>query len=159
MTMNRRTILGGVAISPAAISICKAAPYVPGPALAASAEEPLIALGRDHAAAVSVWIDLRREVHRLGDLREDIAEERGVAPLDHTAIHKIGDEVGYTPIWEAWNELSNKLEQIGDEIRAIPPRSLAGLRAWASAARLPAFSMGCRANASSTTASNGCSTR
>lgn len=135
MKMNRRAILGGAVISPAALSICKAAPYVPEPALAASAEEHLVALGRDHAAAVPVWISLRREINRLSDLRDDIAEQRGFTPFDHDAIFKIGDEIGYSAIWDAWNELSKKLEQIADEIRAIPPRSLAGLRAWASAAR------------------------
>lgn len=135
MTMNRRAILSGAIISPAAISICKAAPYVPQPAEAASAEEHLVALGRAHAAAVPVWIDLRREVTRLGDLREDIAEQRSFTPFDHDALFKIGNEIGHTPIWESWNALSEKLEQLGDEIRANPPRSLAGLRAWASAAR------------------------
>lgn len=143
--LNRRAAIKGVltsvavpavvsscAISPAAASIRRAAPYVPAPAPFA-AEAELVRLGDELRKAVADHVPIWR---RWSDLRKafELEARRLPASLDTpegwAAYEALSRRMGEEAASDANDCATEAIDVLCERIHAIQPRTFAGLRSW-----------------------------
>lgn len=147
--LNRRAAIKGVltsvavpavvsscAISPAAASIRRAAPYVPAPAPFA-AEAELVRLGDELRKAVADHVPIWR---RWSDLRKafELEARRSLAaPLDTSegwaAYEAISRRMGEEAASDENDRATEAIDALCERIHAIQPTTFAGMRSWYAA--------------------------
>lgn len=127
---------GCSAMSPAAASIIKAAPYLP-----CGGDAELIRLGIEYDRAEAESLALWREWCRCDALWRETVTARGISfKSSEDAVWALHEEVGAAAASNANDAGLDRLDRIRDAIHGIKPTTIAGLAAWAKAARFDATS-------------------
>lgn len=112
-----------------------------GARAATPADADLIRLGKEFDRAEAEVLSLWREWRRCEALWRETIAARGLSfEKSEAAVWAVHKEVGATAASDANDASLDHLDRIRDAIHAIKPTTIAGLAAWAKAARFDGVS-------------------
>lgn len=135
---NRRSLVAvAAAFAAAGLHACSITP-----ARASEEDAQLLWLGAEFDRTLAEWRPLWREMWRLHDAWAEVlkARELSFAVQGDDACWAVNEEIGGRAASEASNLVLDRLEALASEIKAIPPKTVAGIAVWARVARFECVS-------------------
>lgn len=125
--LSAPAMLPGCIMSPAAASIRKAAPYIPGD------DAELVALGRQFDEAHAAWMPRWQEWQRIETEWRAALDRKGMSFAEHgvDAVCSIFTDMGGDEASDANDAAVAAVEAVADQIRGMPATTLAGFAAKA----------------------------